>query len=37
MRAEEKTRLTQATPAARQDIKEHIEWLNDVCAGWTST
>jgi transposase len=29
MRAEEKTRLTQATPAARQDIKEHIEWLNE--------
>jgi transposase len=29
MRAEEKTRLTQATAAARQDIKEHIEWLDE--------
>jgi len=29
MRAEEKTRLSQATASARQDIKEHIEWLDE--------
>jgi len=29
MRAEEKTRLAQATAAARQDIKEHIQWLDE--------
>jgi transposase len=29
MRAEEKTRLSQATASARQDIKEHIDWLNE--------
>lgn len=29
MRAEEKTRLSQSTASARQDIKEHIEWLDE--------
>ena len=29
MRAEEKTRLSHATASARQDIKEHIEWLDE--------
>jgi len=33
MRAQEKTRLSSATPMARADIKAHIEWLDERLRG----